>query len=113
MNPIVSLNNKKEACESGLLPVGYQKNAYQGGGCLTKLKKFLFIYANLFSLIWIGYGIFAVLTNQPNHNFLLGFGIAFAVVIFAASWFSYWLMGHYKRIDKMAKQVLSTSRKQR
>ncbi len=80
---------------------------------MANLKRFLFLYANLFSWIWIGYGIYAVVTDQPNGKFLLGFGVAFAIMIFAASWFSYWLMGHYKRIDKMAKQVLSSSRKRR
>ncbi|MBA4603239.1 hypothetical protein [Thermoactinomyces mirandus] len=92
---------------------GYRKNAHQGGGRLANLKRFLFLYANLFSLIWIGYGTYAVVADQPNGQFLLGFGVAFAIVIFAASWFSYWLMGHYKRIDQMAKHVFSSSRKQR
>ncbi|WP_164667928.1 hypothetical protein [Virgibacillus doumboii] len=71
------------------------------------MKKFLFIYALVFSLIWVGYGLYAVFTNQPSANVILGFGVAFSIAICAASWFSYWLMGHYKKIDDMAKRILA------
>ncbi|GAB3798265.1 hypothetical protein [Virgibacillus kimchii] len=71
------------------------------------MKKFLIIYASVFALIWIGYGLYAVITGSPSANLVLGFGIAFSIIIFAASWFSYWLMGHYKRVDHMAKEILT------
>ncbi len=71
------------------------------------MKKFFLIYASVFALIWTGYGLYAVLAGKPSANLILGFGIGFSVFIFAASWFSYWLMGHYKKVDKMAKEILS------
>ncbi|GAA0610363.1 MULTISPECIES: hypothetical protein [Virgibacillus] len=71
------------------------------------MKRFLFIYGLVFSMIWIGYGLYSVFTNQPSANLILGFGIAFSVVICAATWFSYWLMGHYQKIDAMAKRILA------
>jgi len=71
------------------------------------MKKFFMIYASVFAVVWIGYGLFAVITGIPSANLILGFGIAFSIIIFAASWFSYWLMGHYKRVDNMAKEILS------
>ncbi|WP_163971490.1 hypothetical protein [Oceanobacillus halotolerans] len=71
------------------------------------MKKFLYIYALVFSIIWIGYGLYALLTNQPSAHILLGFGVAFSIVIFATSWLSGWLMNHYKNIDAMAKKILS------
>lgn len=78
---------------------------------MIKLKPFLLIYALVFSLIWIGYGIYAVITHQPSANLLLGIGIAFTIVMAMATWFSYWLMGHYKRIDNLAKEIVSPSKK--
>ncbi|MBP1950519.1 hypothetical protein SAMN05216232_1113 [Virgibacillus subterraneus] len=71
------------------------------------MKKFLFIYALAFSLIWVGYGLYSVITNQPSANLILGIGVAFSLTIFAASWFSYWLMGHYKNVDALARKILS------
>jgi hypothetical protein len=71
------------------------------------MKKFFMIYASVFALIWIGYGLYAVISGIPSANLILGFGFAFSILIFAASWFSYWLMGHYKRVDNMAKEILS------
>lgn len=71
------------------------------------MKKFFVIYASVFALIWIGYGLFAVISGVPSANLILGFGIAFSILIFATSWFSYWLMGHYKRVDRMAKEIIS------
>ncbi|UJL45610.1 hypothetical protein KFZ58_14575 [Virgibacillus sp. NKC19-16] len=70
------------------------------------MKKFLFIYASVFSLIWIGNGIYAFITDKPSSGVILGFGIAFSIVIFVASWFSSWLMGHYKKVDTMAKEII-------
>lgn len=78
-----------------------------------QVKKFLFIYASVFSVIWIGYGIYAMLTNQPSAGLVLSFGLAFSVVVFAASWFSTWLMGHYKKIDSMAKNIIGEKRNER
>lgn len=78
---------------------------------MTKLRRFLFIYALAFSVIWIGYGIYSIVTNQPNAINVLVFGIAFAGLVSATSWFSYWLMGHYKRIDKLAKETFSNAKK--
>lgn len=71
------------------------------------MKKFFIIYASIFALIWTSYGLFAVITGKPSANLILGYGIAFSIVIFAASWFSYWLMDHYKKVDRMAKEVLT------
>ncbi|MFD2761119.1 hypothetical protein [Lentibacillus juripiscarius] len=71
------------------------------------MKKFFIIYASVFALIWTGYGLYAVLTGKPSANVILGFGIGFSIFIYAASWFSYWLMGHYKKVDKMAKDILT------
>ncbi|MFU0788886.1 hypothetical protein JNUCC74_14530 [Cerasibacillus sp. JNUCC 74] len=75
------------------------------------MKKFLAIYAIGFSLIWVGYGIYAIWSHHDSATLILGFGIAFSIVICLASWFSYWLMRHYKRIDKMAKDILSNTPK--
>ncbi|ALX50287.1 hypothetical protein [Lentibacillus amyloliquefaciens] len=74
---------------------------------MNKLKRFFIIYASVFAFIWIGYGLFSVVTGKPSANLILGYGIAFSIVIFAASWFAYWLMGHYKKVDKMAKDILT------
>lgn len=77
------------------------------------MKKFLLIYAMVFSFIWTGYGLYAVITHQPSAGLILSIGVAFSVVIFAASWFSSWLMGHYKRIDMMAKKIIGEGRKEK
>lgn len=74
---------------------------------MNKLKRFFITYATVFALIWIGYGLFSVVTGKPSASLILGYGIAFSIVIFAASWFSYWLMGHYKKVDQMAKEILT------
>jgi len=71
------------------------------------MKRFLYLYATVFSLIWLGYGLYAVISNKPSASNILLFGIAFSIVIFGASWFSNWLMGHYRRVDKMAKELLN------
>lgn len=80
---------------------------------MQKLKRFLFIYAIGFSIIWVGYGVFAIVTNQPHAVTVLGFGIAFSIVVCLASWFAYWLMNHYKRVDKMAKEIITHAKKKR
>lgn len=82
----------------------------EGGGYL---KKFLFTYATVLSLIWIGYGVYALIANQPSSGVILGFGIAFSVCLFIASWFSSWIMRHYKRIDSMAKTMFTKNNKLR
>ncbi len=80
----------------------------QRGGRIV--KKFLTMYAVLFTAIWVGYGIYALWTNQESAHLILGLGVAFSIVICLASWFSYWLMRHYKRVDSMAKNILSNSK---
>lgn len=77
------------------------------------MKKFFFIYASVFACIWTGYGLYAVITSQPHANTVLIYGLAYSAFIFATSWFCYWLMGHYKRIDKMAEETLSNIKKDR
>jgi len=77
------------------------------------MKKFLFIYALVFTFIWTGYGIYAVITDQPSAGLTLGFGLAFSIIIFTASWFSSWLMSHYKKIDTMAEKIIGKERKKR
>ncbi|SJZ62211.1 hypothetical protein [Garciella nitratireducens] len=69
------------------------------------MKKFLMIYASVFSFIWIGTGIYAIITNQPSHYGVLLFGLAFSFTIFLTSWFSNWLIKHYKKIDTMTKNL--------
>lgn len=69
------------------------------------MKKFMLLYATVFAGIWIGYGMYAVITNQPSASTVLVYGIGYSVVVFAASMFSYWLMKHYKKVDAMAKQM--------
>lgn len=78
---------------------------------MAKRKRFFIIYASVFSLIWIGYGLYAVISRQSNAGLILGIAIAFAVVMTLATWFSYWLMGHYKQIDNLAKEIISPSKK--
>ncbi|MUV37726.1 hypothetical protein JNUCC1_01532 [Lentibacillus sp. JNUCC-1] len=80
---------------------------------MPKLKKFMIVYAGVFSLIWVGYGIYAVATQQPSGGTVLGFGLGFSVVVCLASWLAYWLMGHYGRIDRMAKDILANPAKHR
>lgn len=65
------------------------------------------MYAAVLSLFWIGYGLYAFITNQPSGGIILGFGVAFSFCLFMASWFSSWIMGHYKKIDNMAKTILN------
>jgi len=77
------------------------------------MKKFLFIYALTFSLIWTGYGVYSLLTNQPSAGLIFGFGVAFSIVIFATSWFSSWLMNHYKKVDTMAKNMIGKKRREK
>lgn len=69
------------------------------------MKKFLLFYASVFACIWTGYGVYAVITNQPSASTVLIYGLAYSVFIFAASWFSSWLMKHYKKVDAMAKEM--------
>ncbi|NBJ69409.1 MULTISPECIES: hypothetical protein [Clostridia] len=73
------------------------------------MKKFLTVYASVFTTIWIGYGIYAWWSGKESASLILGFGIAFSAVICLASWFSYWLMCHYKKVDRVAKNILSNA----
>lgn len=72
---------------------------------MTKTKRFLFIYASVFTIIWIVAGIKATISDPSTGYVLLLFGLAFSIVIFLASWFSNWIMEKYRQIDTMAKAI--------
>ena len=69
------------------------------------MKKFFIIYANIFAIIWIGTGLYALISGQPKAFNTFLFGLAFSIVIFLASWFSYWMINRIKQIDAMAREI--------
>ncbi|WP_018923939.1 hypothetical protein [Salsuginibacillus kocurii] len=64
-------------------------------------------YALAFAVIWLGYGLYSILTNQPSAYLILAIGAGFTLVLFATAWFSNWLMKHYRHVDKQAKEILA------
>ncbi|WP_042426490.1 hypothetical protein [Geomicrobium sp. JCM 19039] len=74
------------------------------------LRKLSFWYTLAFVVIWNGYTVFHWLSGQPNGLSLFLFGIAFTVVLLAATWFSRWLMGHYKVVDEKANVILTQAK---
>ncbi|WP_100486065.1 hypothetical protein [Sporolactobacillus pectinivorans] len=71
------------------------------------MSSFAKFYVSVFSIIWVGYGLFSVLMKQSHSLALLLFGISFAVVFFLTTWFSQWIFRNYKRIDAMAKTIFA------
>ncbi len=78
---------------------------------MDRLKKVFIIYASVFAGVWLAYGLYLVVTDQPNATSVLLFGIAFSVVMYAAAWFSHWITKHYKKVDMMAKEMIANSKK--
>ncbi|SDJ09048.1 hypothetical protein [Natribacillus halophilus] len=71
------------------------------------LRKISFWYTLAFIIFWNGYTLHQYITGQPNVLQLFLFGIGFTVLLLATTWFSRWLMSHYKVVDEKAEEILS------
>ncbi|MBB6451456.1 hypothetical protein HNR44_003467 [Geomicrobium halophilum] len=72
------------------------------------LRKISFWYTLAFIVLWNGYAVQQYFTGQPGAVQLFFFGIGFTVILLGATWFSRWLMKHYKVVDEKADEILST-----
>lgn len=64
------------------------------------MSRFAKLYATLFSVIWIGYGLYSVYQQTPSSGLILLLGIAFSITIIAATWFSQWILKKYRILDQ-------------
>ena len=69
------------------------------------MSRFAKLYVTVFSVIWIGYGLFRIIQNKPAGLTVLLFGIAFSVVFFFATWFSQWVLWNYQKVDRQSKEI--------
>lgn len=60
----------------------------------------------LFSLIWLGYGIYGLLKNFEHKWAVFLFGAAFSIVLFLAVCYSEWLMKNYRKIDRIREEKM-------
>lgn len=77
------------------------------------MGRFFQIYVSVFIVIWIGYGVYSVLTRQPYGLSVLLFGVGFSVVLIPAVWFSRWLMKSYRNTDTMTQKFLARNARNR
>lgn len=83
-------------------------------GGINLLRKISFWYTLVFILLWNGYTAQQFFAGENGAVQLFWFGIGFTVILLATTWFSRWLMKHYKVVDKKANEILSTKfKKQR
>ncbi|GEL08086.1 hypothetical protein [Salisediminibacterium halotolerans] len=77
---------------------------------MTMSKRYAIAYASVFSAIWIGYGLYSVITDQPGAMTILLFGIGFAIFVSLLTWFATWIVKHYQKIDVASKEILDRHR---
>lgn len=75
---------------------------------MTRFSKF---YITAMIAVWIGYGLYSMVTHKPDSMSTLLFGTGFSIVFFIAVLFSEWLRKNYKRIDTVSKDRVSKNEK--
>ncbi len=74
---------------------------------MTLSRRYWAGYAAVFSLIWIAFGVHAVIEGGPLSQRVLAFSLGFVLVLIAATWLSSRLLSHIRRFESERSATLN------